>query len=556
MKVFSVAQIAAAEKEADAAGQSYQQMMEQAGHGVAAAIQQRYPVDGKQFVILVGPGNNGGDGLVAGRYLAKAGAKVVFYLLKERDPETDPNFKKVQEMGLDVLLADFDQRHRVLRLRLNGCDFVIDALLGTGVSRPLGGELARVLRQVHAGLEERAELIAREAAQAAGQEGWPSFISIRPSLEYASQAGRQRPHVIAVDCPSGLNCDSGAVDVLTLPADLTVTFAGPKLGHFRFPGASLCGELVVVDIGIEPQLAAVKAISVQIATPEMVRPLLPERPLDGHKGTFGRDLIAAGSDEYRGAPVLSARGAFRAGAGLVAIATPTVVRQTAVTQLPEAVYPPLEAAEELDDTAAQYLLEHLAQYQAVLMGPGLGEAEAFLLKFLAGLPDDAPPMVIDADGLNLLAQREDWPYFVQPNMILTPHPGEMARLCNVPLADLKEEDRVALVQEKAAVWGCIVVLKGAYTVIAAPPEKEGDLGRCMLIPFANPVLGTAGSGDVLGGVIVSLLGQKVGAFEAAVAGTYIHGLAGELVKQQLGDAGALASDICEAIPHALKVLKS
>lgn len=552
MKIFSVAQMAAAEKAADAAGHSYHQMMELAGHGVAAAIMEKYDVVNKRFIILIGPGNNGGDGLVAGRYLVKAGAKVIFYLFKKRDPKEDVNFKKIQDLGIETLIADFDQRYRVLRLRLNGCDFVIDALLGTGVSRPIIGELNSLLRQVKAGLDERARLMRQEAEQAAGRAEWPSLTHVNPQL---SAEVAQRPQVIAVDCPSGLNCDTGELDPVTLTADLTVTFAGPKLGHFRFPGAAACGEIVVTDIGINPQLPAVKDIMVRLATKQLVHSYLPERPLNGHKGTFGRDLIAAGSYEYRGAPALSGRAAFRAGAGLVAIATPEVVRLTCVDQLPEATYPPIETAEHLDDTAAQYLLDQLDSYKSVLIGPGLGDTEAFLMKFLSNLPAEAPPTVIDADGLNLLAQREDWPHLLRNNMVLTPHPGEMARLCNTPLNDLKEMDRVTLAQEKAAAWGCVLVLKGAYTIVAAPPNRANADSRCVLIPFANPALGTAGSGDVLAGMIVSFLGQGLQPFEAAVVGAYTHAIAGELVRQKLGDAGVLASDICEAIPHALTLLK-
>lgn len=552
MKIFSVAQMAAAEKAADAAGHSYHQMMEMAGHGVAAAIMEKYDVVNKRFIILIGPGNNGGDGLVAGRYLVEAGAKVIFYLFKKREPENDINFKKIQEMGIETLIADFDQRFRVLRLRLNGCDFVIDALLGTGVSRPITGELSSLLRQVKAGLDERAQLMHQEAAQTTGRANWPMLTHVNPEL---NKQIVQRPQVVAVDCPSGLNCDTGELDPVALTADLTVTFAGPKLGHFRFPGAAACGEIVITDIGIDPHLPAVNDIMVTLATKQLIHTYLPARPLDGHKGTFGRDLIAAGSYEYRGAPVLSGRAAFRAGAGLVALATPEIVRQTCVDQLPEATYPPVDTAAHLDDTAAQYLLDQLDIYKSVLIGPGLGDAEAFLMKFLSNLPPEAPPTVIDADGLNLLAQREDWPHLLRPNMVLTPHPGEMARLCNIPLSELKEMDRVTLAQEKAAAWGCVLVLKGAYTVVTAPPNRANADSRCVLIPFANPALGTAGSGDVLAGMIVAFLGQGLQPFEAAVVGAYTHAVAGELARQKLGEAGVMASDICEAIPHALTLLK-
>jgi NAD(P)H-hydrate repair Nnr-like enzyme with NAD(P)H-hydrate epimerase domain len=220
---------------------------------VAEAVQQRHDVAERQVLVLVGPGNNGGDGLVAGRYLAEAGAVVAFYLLKPRDAADDENLARVEEMGLEVLLADYDQRYRVLRHRLRVTDILIDALLGTGVTRPIEGQLAALLEQVGAAVAEK-----RRAAAPGHRRcsAWPRHRP-HPTTRPAWDDERpRRPIVVAVDCPSGLNCDSGALDPLAVAADLTVTFAGPKRGHFRFPGAAACGELVVADIDIDPQLPA------------------------------------------------------------------------------------------------------------------------------------------------------------------------------------------------------------------------------------------------------------------------------------------------------------
>lgn len=228
IKIFSVAEMVAAEKAADASGHSYDQMMEIAGRSVAQAIVDRYDVTGRQIMVLVGPGNNGGDGLVAGRYLAEAGAEVVFYLFKPRDPAGDSNFARIQEMGLFHMNAAYDQRYRALRLRLRTVDIVVDGLLGTGVSRPIEGELAQLMRQVQAGLAERSTPATAEVSR-------PGLVN--PTQLYPDPAGEVPPVVVAIDCPSGLNCDSGELDTLAFPADLTVTFAGAKRGHFRFPGA-------------------------------------------------------------------------------------------------------------------------------------------------------------------------------------------------------------------------------------------------------------------------------------------------------------------------------
>lgn len=546
IKVFSVAEMVAAEKAADAAGHSYARMMETAGRRVAEAIMQRHDVTEQQVLVLVGPGNNGGDGLVAGRFLAEAGAAVTFYLFKPRDPATDENLAQVEELGLEVVLAEHDQRFRVLRHRLRTADLVIDALLGTGVARPIGGSLAALMEQVGAGLAENNVTAIS-----------PLLLSVASPPEMPDEDGRgavrRWPVVIAVDCPSGLNCDTGEIDPLAFPADLTVTFAGPKRGHFRFPGAAACGELVVADIDIDPALPAVATVPVELATPALARATLPRRPADGHKGTFGTALIVAGSIRYWGAPALAARGAFRSGAGLVGLAVPQRLRPALAGQFPEAIYAAVTDTDTLGVATANLILGALKEYNAILVGPGLGEAASFMAAFLEGLREPAdggstPRLVIDADGLNMLAAMDDWPARLPPNCILTPHPGEMARLCGLSLATVKDGDRVELARERAAAWGQVVVLKGAYTVIAAPD------GRATLLPFANPVLAVGGSGDVLAGVIAGLLAQGVAPYPAAVLGGYLHGAAGQMASDYWGNAGLLAGELADWVSHVRRAL--
>ena len=531
-KVFTVAEMVAAERAADASGVSYDEMMETAGRRVAEAIIARTEVSGKNVLVLVGPGNNGGDGLVAGRYLAEAGAEVAFYLYKSRDPEADINFRLVQEMGLFVVEAEHDQRYRVLRTRLNVTHILVDALLGTGVTRPIEGNLGGLMKQV------------KSAVAFHRQEPPKSdpLISIAelPTGDEGSN-GKSGLLVAAVDCPSGLNCDTGTLDRLAIAADLTVTFAGPKRGHFRFPGAEACGELVVADIDIKDSLPEVAAVPLTLVTPQMARSLLPERPMQGHKGTFGTALIAAGSEHYWGAPVLSGNGAYRAGAGLVALAVPDVIRATVAGQLPEATYPPLPASHVLDAKSAEFLLSGTSSYQAFVVGPGLGPADSFL-DFLLDNGRMLPPLIVDADGLNILSRKVDWNGKLPSNTILTPHPGEMARLLGRPPAELKDEDRVELAGQAAQEWGHVVLLKGAYSIVASPD------GRRALLPFANPILAVGGSGDVLAGVIAAYLAQGLEPYEAAVLGGYVHGAAAQLASLSFGDAGLLAGEIADWIP--------
>jgi ADP-dependent NAD(P)H-hydrate dehydratase / NAD(P)H-hydrate epimerase len=524
MKLFSVKEMVAAEKAADAQGITYDQMMETAGRSLAEAMSERYKVAGQRVLILVGPGNNGGDGLVAGRYLAEAGAEVAFYLYKERDPAQDHNMAQVLDQPWQVMAEDAD--FAWLTAELKTADFLIDGLLGTGVTRPIEGKMAALLQKVAAMLQQ-ADLTGFKQSSIANLSGLS-------------------PTIVAVDCPSGLNCDTGALDPLALSADLTVTFAGPKRGHFLFPGAAACGILAVADIGIPADFPAVANVKIDVATAELAQSLLPPRPPDGHKGTFGKVLVVAGSHRYWGAPFLAALGALRAGSGLVALCVPQMIRATVAGQLPEATFVPVVDEELLSGETAVSIHQSAADYDAILIGPGLAGATDFIQTFFTN-PPPLPPLVIDADGLNQLAALDDWPARLPSHAILTPHPGEMARLVGLPLAELKQQNRFELARTQAQKWQQIVVLKGAYTVVAAPN------GRCTVIPFANPALGTAGSGDVLAGVLVSLLGQGVDRYEAAVLGCYLHALAGSLTGY---DSGVLAREIADKLPVARQDLKN
>jgi hydroxyethylthiazole kinase-like uncharacterized protein yjeF len=539
LKVFTVAEMVAAEKAADASGKtSYPQMMETAGKAVADAIIERYPVEGSNVLVLVGPGNNGGDGLVAGRYLAEAGANVAFYLYKSRDLEQDENYAKIMAMGLFAVEAGHDHRYRVLRTRLNITDLVIDGLLGTGVTRPIGGELAKLMEQVQTGINGRsAQLTAKQKT---------NLISLNGFNAEARRRSEKKPSipVVAVDCPSGLNCDTGELDRLALSADLTVTFAGPKRGHFIFPGAGACGELVVADIDISPDLPEVANVTVQVMTPDDAREMLPERPLSGHKGTFGTALIAAGSYRYWGAPVLAAKAAYRMGAGLVALAVPKTIRPTIAGQMTEATFPLIPDEEVFSQASVPVLQDTKAG--ALLVGPGMDHAAEFMIALLAA-KETLPSLIIDADGLNVLAELPDWWERLPAHTILTPHPGEMARLMDIPLTDLKEMDRAEVAQTQAQAWNCILLLKGAYTVVATPD------GKATIIPFANPALAIGGSGDVLSGIITSLRAQGMAAFDAACLGAYIHVSAAAQYPHQ---SGLLMNELCDLLPQTMAQFRS
>jgi hydroxyethylthiazole kinase-like uncharacterized protein yjeF len=548
MKIVTVDEMRRIEAASDAAGHSYVAMMEQAGHGVARAISRRRKVQGQRILVLVGPGNNGGDGLVAARYLAEAGAQVACYLLKPREPSVDQNYRLIQEQGIGIVLATKDTGWEKLTQLVHKANVIIDALLGTGARLPLRGSLADMLGLV-------------QETAAARKKSPRGPLTPLNSIPRTANGTQSEPYIVAVDGPTGLDYDAGALDDLAIPADLTITFAYPKTGHFRFPGAGSLGELIVADIGTDPRLA--DSVTLEVATSELVQSWLPPRPDDAHKGTFGKALIVAGSVNYTGAAYLAGAGATRAGAGLVTLALPAIIHDPVAARLAEATY--LLLPHELGVIAAgatRVLNQHTASYDALLLGPGLGqerETQAFVEALLDGketrghlgfgareeearIPS-LPPLVIDADGLNILAQLENWPRRLPPDSILTPHPGEMARLMGCSTGDV-QADRVAVAQSQAAAWQQIVVLKGAHTVVAALD------GRVCIEPFANSGLATAGTGDVLAGAIVALRAQGVGAFEAAVAGAYLHGMAGELARKEKGTAGMVAGDVLAHLPQA------
>lgn len=563
MRVVTVEEMRRIEAAADERGHSYADMMERAGRGAAEAVMARQDVQGMHVLVLAGPGNNGGDGLVAARHLAKAGAEVACYLLKPR-AEEDAHLLAVQKLGLRVADATNDKRWRVLRKLIADADIIVDALLGTGVRLPLGGTVADLLAQVKLGLKAR-----RARRVAAGDLRWLG----------GSSPPAAAPVVVAVDGPSGLAYDSGDLDPRAVPADLTVTFAYPKQGHFLFPGASACGEVAVADIGVEPKLTRelLGEAALEVATPEMVGPLMPDRPRDAHKGTFGRALLITGSISYTGAAFLAAGGAARAGAGLVTLAVPAAIHGALAASISEATYLILpEVMGIVAPDAVGLVMEKAKDYQAVLLGPGLTkekESVEFIHRLLRaevhpqrrghfgfqagggteienpeGEPSAFPPLVVDADALNALAAlEEEWWQWLPAPSVLTPHPGEMARLMGVSTREVQAE-RLKAARDMAARWGHVVLLKGAYSILASPD------GRTVVLPFAVPALATAGSGDVLSGAITGLLAQGLSPFDAALAGAYLHGLAGSWVNEEVGPAGAVASDLLSRLPRALRTV--
>lgn len=514
MKLVTAAQMRDLEQQAVAGGASLDELMEQAGLAVAQeAWLTLGVVAGRRIVVLVGPGNNGGDGLVAARHLAEWEADVFVYLLGPR-AASDPLMERLRELNVPLASAADDGGLAAASAALDSAELVIDALLGTGRSRPIHGAFAEVLRRL-----ARARLRA------------------------------QPPLLIAVDVPTGVDADCGRADALTVRADITVACGLAKAGLYTLPGAEYAGRIQVVDIGLPPD--AQNALPLELLDTRWVRERLPKRPLSGNKGSFGRVLVAGGSKDYVGAPRLAAEACYRAGAGLVTIACPASIQPMLAPALPEATWLPLpEDDGSITPTAAALISDRLRSYDVLLIGPGLGQRDgirALVAQTLAAAPKTLRGCVIDADALNALSATPGWESSVQTHCVLTPHPGEMARLLGSSV-DAVQDDRLHLALQAAADWRQTVVLKGANSVVAAAD------GRAAISPHANPVLATAGTGDVLAGVIAGLIAHGAEPFDAAACGVFVHGLAAAELSEQFGDRGMLATDLLAAIPRAVRLV--
>ena len=515
MKIVSVEQMRRLEESSETHGVSTGALMETAGLAVAREARKVLThVAGSRVLVLVGPGNNGGDGLVAARHLRRWGADVTAWLIIGRR-QGDPKLHLALERGVHIASASDDAGLESLDRELGRCSLVIDAVLGTGRARPLEGAVRDAMLRLKAAREPRSEMT-----------------------------------VMALDLPTGMDADTGQVDPACPQADITLSFGYPKTGHFQFPGAANVGRLVVLDIGIPGHLA--EDINLELLTPEWVGARMPARPVSAHKGIFGHALLLAGSRSYPGAAYLASQAAARVGPGLVTLASPQGIYPPLSSKLTEVIHLPLpEDDGRFHPDGAEQVREKLHQYTALAVGCGFGQSEGlvgFLRKLLLQEPQPAMPVVIDADGLNALSQIEGWWQELRCRVVVTPHPGEMSTLTGVPTAEL-QSDRTGAALEWAARWGVVVVLKGAYTVVATPE------GMCRVGPFANPGLASGGTGDVLTGVVAGLLAQGLSPEDASSCGVFLHGAAGEAVRREMGDAGTLASDLLPALPTVMKQVR-
>lgn len=486
-------------------------LMERAALAVAEEIEARFPA-GKKVLVAAGSGNNGGDGIAAGRILRQRGYEVDFWLIGDREKcsrETEAQLRIIEKYGYPLQGKMEDKEY----------DIIIDALLGIGLSRNLEGRFAQAVRKIN-------------------------------------QKGK---FVCAVDIPSGIHTDSGEIMGEAVKAQLTVTFAFEKLGHIFYPGCRYSGEVVCREIGIVPESFLGRRPKVY-AYCGAAGHRMPVRKADGNKGTFGKVLVIAGSIGMGGACVLCAESVCRAGAGMVKIVTPEENRVIVQTRIPEALISAYrtegEEKGEIFEKLHKILEKDMEWADCILIGPGIGKSGIAYAMLEQVLAQQAKPLLIDADGLNLLAENPCLQKYLEDNkgkisdtrrqIILTPHMAEFARLYGCTVQEAKR-DILQKPKELADRYGCTVVCKDARTAVACSGQEE-----IYLNVSGNDGMAAAGMGDVLAGVIGGLMAQGMEAETAAVLGVYVHGMAGDKAAEKKGRYAMMAGDVVDCLEIARK----
>jgi len=486
-------------------------LMENAGLQVVQAI---YSIigdpRGRKITVFAGKGNNGGDGFVVARHLLNAGAEVKVFLfadIKDIAGDAKVNLNILQYMGHKVYPIINPNSINIVKLAMAYTDLNVDAIFGTGFNGAVPEHYANV-------------------------------------IELINSSGKP---VVAVDIPSGLEANTGKVHGQCVRATQTVTFAHAKIGLLVQQGPEYVGKLTVADISIPPDLVENQGIKRFLTTPEIIERIMPVRRPEGHKGTYGRVLVVGGSAGLSGAVVMASNAALRAGAGLVTLAVPAGLHDLMEIKLTEVMTKPLPETEDvsISPDASSTVQEMLQQADVLALGPGMSTNEDTVVFVRNLISQLEKPTVIDADGLNALVGATDILQKCRAPLVLTPHPGEMARLMEMTIEQV-QDNRVRVTDEAARRWNAIVVLKGSRTIISTPD------GTLYINPTGNPGMATGGTGDVLTGMIAGLIGQQIPPLEAAVAGVYWHGLAGDLAAAEKGMLSMTAGDVLDFLPQAIK----
>ncbi|MDP7556034.1 MAG: NAD(P)H-hydrate dehydratase [Nitrospinota bacterium] len=486
-------------------------LMENAGIQTVIALEDKFnSLTQKNVSVFAGKGNNGGDGAVVARHLFNKKVKVEIFLFAKKDDTSHDakiNLDLAQKMGIPIHEVESLDKLKTFKSHLAHAHIFIDALLGTGITPPVKGVLQSVI----------------------------SFLNDLNKF------------TLAIDIPSGLSSDHGNVEGKTFKADMTVTFCRPKRCHFLYPAADLVGELKVVDISIPDKIVRNEKIKVHTIDRNDIGFLFQERKRSSHKGTYGHLLVIGGSTGKGGAAAMAGLSALRIGTGLVTLAVPQSVNSSIEMNPIEVMSIPLPETQEgsIDIAAKDKLLESINGKSSVLIGPGLSTQQETIELLLMIIPEIKVPLLIDADGLNCLADHLEILKKVKVQVIITPHPGEMSRLARKTVKDV-QADRIGIAQKFAVDYNVIVVLKGAGTIIALPD------GSTFINTTGNPGMASAGTGDVLAGMAAGLLAQNITPADASKAAVYLHGFAGDRVSQKKSQVSLIASDLIEVIPSIFK----
>ena len=493
-------------------------LMENAGLQVTAVLRNELGVEaGMRVVVVAGRGNNGGDGLVVARHLHNQGVDCPVLLVGKRSEvkgEAALNLEIASRIGVPIIEVGDEAGWKKFRKILLETPIIVDALFGTGLNNPLQGLYARVVQDIN-------------------------------------ESGA---FVLAVDIPSGLSSDTFELIGPAVRADLTVTLGAPKVAHFFPPAEDYVGELVVADISLPPFLFERPGLNLELVELESLVPYFQPRKRDTHKGTYGHLLVVAGSRGKTGAAAMAGRAALKMGAGLVTVATAGSCLPQVARSMPELMTEPLPETDagSISEEALGRTLELLKGKDALLIGPGLSthpSTAAFVLKLIKKIKNYGNPVIIDADGLNIIAPEPEVLSSLPEKTILTPHPGEFSRLSGLNTADILQQ-RLKVVPEFARQHRVHLVLKGYRTLIASPD------GKVMVNPTGNPGMASGGTGDVLAGVLASEAMQVRDVLQATVNAVFIHGLSGDLAAKKMGEKSLTATDLIRFLPASIRFVAS
>ncbi|MBD3189012.1 MAG: NAD(P)H-hydrate dehydratase [Candidatus Heimdallarchaeota archaeon] len=504
MKVSTVEEMRALDQKAIEMGISQELLMENAGEATYFVILKEFGVQNKKFVVFSGPGNNGGDGFVVARKICSSGGKVKIYLLSSKEKykgSAKMNVELISKYPIEIEQVTKDNLHSI-PTELHKADAIVDAIFGTGITRPVEGRYKKVIQ----------------------------FINESNKI------------VFSVDIPSGINGNTGQEMGIAVNADYTTTFGLPKIGNLLYPGFEKGGKLYVTHISFPPENYQ-DSLKMEITTPIE----LPKRLAWGHKGTFGKALFIAGAGNYYGAPYYSAMSFLKAGGGLAYLACPKSVAPFIASKGSEIVFQPLEetGSKSISLESKDELIELSKDVKIVVMGPGLSlnEETQELVRVLTKKLET--PLLIDGDGITALAKDLQVIRDRKAETILTPHVGEMSRITNKSIEEINK-NKVAILQQAVKDLHSIIILKGAHSLIGYPDE------RIFINPSGNSGMATAGSGDSLTGAIAAMVGIGLPLEEAVRMGVFIHGFSGDLAAKEKGKDGITAQDILDYLPLAMK----